>query len=334
MPSKSTGRAETPIMSDSARHGIISKIGEKDAVIFDMRFDAKTMGIYFEPKAAMPTRQYESNPNVINLNKIRESLYKSGEATFENIICGGGSSMILELPDGVQYFISTYRDAKAPRFPSMLDDTGGIVNTLNPLQSSIREVAEEIIIVDRNSAVIPQFPGGWSEYNKLISDTVPMFSRQFGITDTHLVRGSTVQMREPLYFESKKDMPMGIALIELVIGEPLIAAVLIIPPLILKQDSIGSFRETLAIETKGAAPERDVVLVKITESHPERPDVIVYNKGERTEEHVTFNNYTEKRFNGVLAVAPSLSATFRFIGLGEHPVGLMHTHPTLPELRS
>jgi hypothetical protein len=312
----------------------VLKVGEKDMVIFDVSFNANTMSVSFAPKAAMPIRQYESNPQIINLDRIRETLNRNGEAKIENILCGGGSSIILELPDGVQYFISNYRDSKAPRFPNTIDSLGGIVNTPNPIYSSIREFAEEVIVVDGNSAVIPQFPPGpWSEYNGLINGRVSSLSKQFGITDTHLSYGRMAPLKESLHLDGREDMSVGVALIELVLGGPLTAVVIVTPPLIIKQDSLGSFRETLEIETKGGAPERDVVLIKITENHSEQPDVIVYNKGKRMEEHLTFSHYTEKKFNGKLAVASCMAATFKYIGLEKHPAGQLYRHPMLPELR-
>lgn len=304
---------------------IKQKNGEHECVLFNLTFRFNEMSVLADPAAVIPISEYRSNPPIIDRREVYDKLNRRGELEIDGIICGSSSTIMLELPDA-SYAILTYRDAKAPRYPNALDGLGGMINTLDFAESATRETFEEVILVNDASALIPQYPPETplSLYNNEISEYMLSLSRRFGIEDAHSICGRMTSLEEPMYMNDRRDMPVGFVLNDWGFGDgPLIAADILIPPLIIKLDSLNLLqpRETLEIETNGRAPERDVVLVQTT-ANPKQPGVVVFRRGEEIARYPTFERSPFVQYAGSeRKVCHTIAATFRHIGLSEHLIG-------------
>jgi hypothetical protein len=304
------------------------KAGEDKCVLFNVCFNKDTMSVSFSPQAVMPIKSYESNPQIIDIRQIKETLNGSDEVTIENVMCGSSSSIILEFPDGEEGGICVRRDKEAPRHNGALGDLGGIINTFDPLESAVREAIEEVIIVDsKTSAVIPQFSEmPWSAYNGMIEERVSSLSAEFGITDVHFTNAEILPIKEPIYFNGREDLPISVGLANRMPDEPLTMVSVFAPPLRLRieRDSF-SLWDTLGLETKGKARRRSVALVYTTGGVAEYDPV-------KVKEHSDFNPYVKEKFNGELKVCPTLATIFQLIGFENHPISKQNHTLTLSEL--
>jgi hypothetical protein len=326
---------------------------ESEAFVFDLsvRSDARmsldTAGSYIR------TRDYNSALNgmgVTAAHHVRELFSTSGEIRagleIRDVVCGGGSAIVIELPHGVQYLVSVFRDALAKTSPSTLDISQGWINTSNPILAAIREAVEEVLILymfgDKGAVfdvVIPQFAAPpWSDYNGLIRDQISGTAEQLGLSNVREIPVETKALNNPLRASfggvpcdcavTLGYEPYRVNVADPVTGEqrPVVWLELVTPPMVMKFPSLGrlSEYETLWYETGGKAPERDVVLFRIDKGARKKgaPEVIVYQKGIRNHDYdsLSFGDYRSATFpadriesGGIFT--PPMSLLLRSLGL-------------------
>src|SRR5271157_1291139 len=140
-------------------------------------------------------------PEIIDTGNIRVVKDNTGEVTIEKVAFGGGSSIILELPNRIQYLASVIRDSGAPGYPNSIDTPTGILLDLIP--DAVKEGTEEIIILDGDSAVIPQFQKAQvlSKYNEHIRNNIQdlLDASDWGIARVREVEVDVAELKEPLH---------------------------------------------------------------------------------------------------------------------------------------
>jgi hypothetical protein len=293
---------------------------EAESRIFVFNVSVHTdASVAFSPRMAIPVEAYRSTP--FTTYSVNETLDGSRKVKVKNAICGGGSAFILELPSDTQYLVSVFRDAFAPRCPNTLDISEGSVDTKDPIAGVIRESVEEVLVLSKGSVVIPQFTKQpWAQYNDMIHKRVSYISGQFEIEATHKVPIRAMGLKKPLHVAGKNDLSISLQYegkrSELSSKLSVTWLNLLTPPMLIKQEALGdvTFRETLALETHGAVPERNVVLIKIKGDDASMPGVIVYHEGERLREYPTFDEYLSENFVSDALYTPVMGMLLRSLG--------------------
>jgi hypothetical protein len=173
-----------------------------------------------------------------------------------------------------------------------------LADTENPLNSSVKESIEEVIVLKDGKAIIPQHTEEpWTVYNSAIRSTITDIARNFGVKSFVETAVTIANFQDPLYYldgERKLKIDVGLNAFN---GQPIsIAATIVTPPINIRTDSLAelSFRETLELETGGKVPERAVVLMKIR-GDENAPEIIIYNKGDRIAQHSTIGQFMMER---------------------------------------
>lgn len=246
----------------------------------------------------IPYPEYKANrPNII-FDSLLEDFASSGKFTLNGLLLSTGSNMLLELQNGTAYMVAVYRDRYAPTYSNIIDSLAGLADTERPLDSSIKESVEEVIMLKGSKVLIPQYTERlWTAYNSAIRSTITDMARGFGIESFVETEVSTADFQNPLYYldgERKLVIDVGLNAFK---GQPIsIAATVVTPPINIRTDSLEglSFRETLEIETNGRVPERAVVLLRIRGSGSE-PGLIVYSKGTMVSQYGTVAQFMAER---------------------------------------
>ena len=207
---------------------------------------------------------------------------------FRDIGVGGGSALIVHdtAIDGYS-IIAPWRDTKALLVANRLDMLSGQLSTSDPILSSVLEVAEEIILVKNNQALVPQFhEGKFSSYNETIAETVKELAQQFGIPHTMEAAVGFARLSNPYALNG-----VPVALTFNTDENDVVRYVSIaLEPVVYHLDTRGSlvFRESLGIETHGKVPERDVVEIDMDSTA-----TYVYSTGRLKASYASFYDFLQ-----------------------------------------
>lgn len=283
-----------------------------------------------------PIKEYDLNPAVVNMGDLKDEIARSNKFTVKGIMLGSGGSILLELPNKSVYMITVHRDQKAPRYPGTLDSLAGITDTKMPVDSCIKEMVEEVVIIKNGAAIVPRYmQEPWVRYNSAVERTITDVSKNFGINEIIRTNATLMRVQDALYFGSDSRLQISIGF-HAVKGDPISIVHIVVPPIVIREESLANltFRETIAVETEGKVQERDVILVKIMgeSASANEPEVMVYSKGRLLEKYKTFYDFMNAaKGMPTPPYSPILATTMKFIGLDD---GYLRTyyHPTGSEL--
>lgn len=240
--------------------------------------------ISFKPNAIMPHFAYAANPTFIDIDALAGALRKEGHAELKNVAYAGGTSPIVEGPDGSKYLVAVQRDNEAPHYPNTLDALAGRGNSPNILESLVGESVEEVLCIDgQGRVVVPQYlHEELGAYNAYVHDTIRSMSAKFALDRNAPVEYTSAgvsisELEEPFYLNG---VPVGVGFFHHSEEWSAQATVvlLMLPPILLGT-GIDTFKETLALETDKRAKERTVVLLRLDEGWDHAAPVIMYRDG-------------------------------------------------------
>lgn len=302
---------------------------EHEAMVADITVSRNR--VYVTGTAFMSVIEYGKNPTTLDLERLKSNARKRASLQIEGVMIGGGGGIILELSNGTRYMVTVYRDDKAPRYPNTLDSPAGITETHVPIHTSIKEAFEEVIIFKGNVALVPQYTQGkWTLFNGAIKKRITELATNFNVNESRDVEAKPAEVRGPLYI-SPSNLPVDIGLYATK-NEPVTIVNIVIPPAVVQQETTQTlaFRETLSIETRGQAKERDVILMKTRGEDPTDPNVIVYRAGKPVEIHSDIPAYMATKGKRDTPYSPILATTLRFACYSDEYMDAYQ--PTLSEL--
>ena len=310
------------------------RVGEYDKVLVDITFSkgkvnggTEGYGVSFRPKGVIPDFRYHEDPTSFNAAEFAAQLYKDGSATIRNISYRGGGAQLLEDRNGSTYLLLVRRDDKAPFYPSTLDITAGRGNSGDPRLALIGEAIEEVLFIDnKGRVIIPQFSEhGLEVYNEHVCKTVKGLAGMLSLEkdcrkDTVIADAKHAKMKSPFYLCG---VPIGVGFSSSKEFDPenmLVSHVnIVLPPTYLPfhilNEHILGFKETIAYETGGDVPEREVVLVKISGSI-DSPEVMLYKDEKMTGTYPSLAAYLkEVGIKTKTALTPDAETIINYLGL-------------------
>lgn len=246
----------------------------KNKTTCDMTVDHRTKGITFAQLC------FYDDKNVLD-DFLKDAVFSpTSSHTFRNVGYSGGSSYVIDDAASGKWYVSVWRDRGAWVMARKLDNLSGGANSTDLVQSAVREAMEEVLVLVNNTVQMPDLTHtSISAYTQEVAELIRALAQKFGIPPSQVrdVPITRIPFDNPYFLDGRQ------VVYELVTDREtdLVKYInIMLPPTVIAVDTTSaeqgplSFRESLAKETNGAAPERKVVAINM-----KTLETIVYHHG-------------------------------------------------------
>jgi hypothetical protein len=280
-------------------------------------------------------KEYNSNPQFIDVDMVKKELEHSTSATIRGVMVGGGGDIIIKLQNRAKAcnkkLVVVWRDPDAPRSPHTLDSLAGMTDTERPIDASFKESVEEVAIIKNGTMLIPRYvQKPYNMYNSAIKGSVIENAEYFGVNSTAPINATLARMSNPLFLDGNKQWPVTVGFYAVKGIQPSIVN-LVVQPIVIELDSLDRFspRDTISKETKGKVAEREGVLLNI---EGEGYGAIAYREGKLYRCYETVGDFmSDKGYPDAPPYSPILETTLKSIGANDPSLDEKY-YPTINEL--